>query len=79
MGEAILKLGDEKLIEKLTDLAAANHRSLDSEAEAILRQAIVPKKSRAERVRRANEIAAMTPRGRILSDSVLMVREERRR
>jgi antitoxin FitA len=79
MSETLLRLADESLVRRIGDLAKAHNRTLDSEAEAILRQAVPAKKTRAERVRRANEIAAMTPRDRVQTDSTILVREDRNR
>jgi plasmid stability protein len=65
--------------QRIAELAAAHDRSPEEEAIELIRQQIFGKKLPSERVRRANAIAAMTPKDRVLSDSVIMVREERGR
>jgi plasmid stability protein len=65
--------------QRIAELAAAHGRSPEEEAIELIRQQIFDKKSWSERARRANAIAAMTPNDRVLSDRVVMVREERGR
>jgi plasmid stability protein len=64
--------------QKLAVLAEAHGRSPEDEAIELIRQQLFDNESTSERARRANEIAAMTPKDRVLSDSVVMLGEERR-
>jgi hypothetical protein len=63
--------------QKLAELADAYGRSPGDLANELIREQLFGKESPSERAHRANEIAAMTPKDRVLSDSVIMVREER--
>jgi plasmid stability protein len=76
--ELKLMLTDAQTL-RIAELAAAHGRSSEEEAIELIRQQIFANESQSERTRRANEIAAMTPKDRVLSDSVIMVREERKR
>ena len=66
--------------QRIAELAAAHGRSPEDEAIELIRQALLEKfekRSPAERVRRANEIAAMTPKDRVQTDSTILVRAMR--
>jgi hypothetical protein len=65
--------------QRIAELAEANGRTPEDEAIELIRQQLFDKKSPSERTRRANAIAAMTPKDRVLSCSVTVVREERER
>ena len=79
MGEMNIKLKDETLIGRISDLAKQHHRTLEGEVESLLREAVSKPFSVAERVRRAQEIADMTPMDRPQTDSAIMLREDRDR
>ena len=79
MGEMLIKLGDDKLIRQISDLARAHKRSPEIEAETLLRKAVSAVRSNKERAKIASEIAAMTPTGHTRTDSTDMVREDRNR
>jgi plasmid stability protein len=49
MSETLLRLADESLVRRIGDLAKAHNRTLDSEAEAILRQAVPARRARPPR------------------------------
>jgi len=64
----------------LEERARAHARSVETEAAAILESALAAgKMDRAERLRSADVIAAMTPKGVVQTDSTLLIREDRDR
>ena len=82
MGELTIRLDDVKLVEALTEMAKVRRHSIDHEINEALRRAVQEHKRRMELVRRADEIAAMTPKGVKQTDSVEIIhkmREERDR
>jgi plasmid stability protein len=68
---------DDAVVERLKQRARANDRSLEAEVRQMLTQG-AERMSRAELVRRAEEMAERT-RGRIRGDSTDLVREDRDR
>lgn len=79
MGELLIKLGDERLIKQISDLARAHQRTPESEAEKLLRKAVTFARPDKERALIATKIAAMTPSGPKQTDSTVLVREDRDR
>jgi endonuclease V-like protein UPF0215 family len=77
MGELTIRLEDAKLVEALTEMAKARKHSVDHEINEALRRAVEEHERRLELVRRADEIAAMTPKGVVQTDSVEIIREMR--
>lgn len=79
MGEIRIKIEDESLLTRISDLAKLHNRSVDAEVEALL-QAAVPVRPKREDLRAlAESIAAMTPKGVKQTDIVEMLREDRNR
>jgi plasmid stability protein len=77
MGEMRIKIADEELLTRISDLARLHNRSVEEEVEALL-QAAVPARPRREDLRAlAESIAAMTPKGVKQTDVVEMLREIR--
>lgn len=77
MGELTIRLDDGKLVEALTEMAKVRGHSIDEEINEALRRAIEEHERRMELVKRADEIAAMTPKGVRQTDSVEIIREMR--
>ena len=77
MGELTIRLEDAKLVEALTEMAKARRRSVDHEINEALRRAVEEHERRMDLVRQADEIAAMTPKGVVQTDSVEIIREMR--
>lgn len=69
---------DDVTMRRLTEQAQRHGRSVAEEAAAALRNE-VRRMSREEFLRRADEIAAMTPQGVKQTDSAILVREDRDR
>lgn len=69
---------DDATLARLTESAGKNGRSVAEEAAEVLRSQ-VQRLSREEFVRRADEIAAMTPKGVQQTDSWVLLREDRDR
>jgi len=67
---------DSATLARLEESAKAHGRSIAEEAAETLRQA-TGASTRAELLRRFDEIAAMTPKGVKQTDSTLLVREDR--
>lgn len=78
MGELTIRVEDAKLVEALTKMAKARKHSVDHEINEVLRRAVEEHERRMELVRRADEIAAMTPKGVVQTDSVEIIREMRK-
>jgi hypothetical protein len=79
MGEMRIRIEDEALLTRISDLAKLNNRSIDTEVEALL-QAAVPVRPRREDLRAIiDSIRAMTPEGVHQTDVVEMLREDRSR
>lgn len=77
MGELTIQLDDAKLVEALRDMAKAHHHTVDEEVSAALQNAVADHERRMELIRRADAIAAMTPKGVVQTDSVEIIREMR--
>ena len=77
MGELTIRLDDAKLVEALTEMAKARSHSVDHEVNEALRRAVEDHERRMNLVRRADEIAASTPKGVVQTDSVEIIREMR--
>jgi hypothetical protein len=69
----------EETYERLSALAEADRVSLDVEAERLLRSAIAQRNERLALVAELETIAAMTPKGVVQTDSVILLREDRDR
>jgi plasmid stability protein len=77
MGELTIKVEDAELVEALTEMARRRQHSVGDEVTDALRRAVVEYERRMELVRRADEIAAMTPKGVKQTDSVEIIRQMR--
>ena len=77
MGEMTIKLEDASLLQKLQEMASAHGNSLEAEVHLLLAGAVARYDDRLDRVRRAREIRAMTPRGVKQTDSVEIIRRMR--
>jgi antitoxin FitA len=79
MGELTIRLDDAKLIQALEEMASVHGKPLEDEVRAVLERAVEEHARRMDLVRRADEIAAMTPKGVKQTDSSLLIREDRDR
>lgn len=70
---------DADTMNALSRMAEAHGRGVDAEVREIVSRTVRKPMSREEFVRRANEIAAMTPKGIVQTDSAILVREDRDR
>lgn len=77
MGELLIKLKDAKLLEALEQMAALHRRPVEDEVESLIQRATEDHQRRLELVRRADEIAAMTPKGVKQTDSLKIIHEMR--
>jgi plasmid stability protein len=78
MGEIRIKIEDDSLLRRLSDLARLNNRSVEDEVQALLTAALPAPRVRREDLRAlAESIAAMTPKGVKQTDSVEILREIR--
>ncbi len=78
MSRIVIEEVDKVLIDNLTRLAACNTVTLGEQLKTLLVQS-VPWPDRQDLVRRAEAIAAMTPRSVIQTDSTSLLREDRDR
>ncbi len=78
MNRIVVEEVDEVLIDGLARLAASNSVSVEEQIKTLLAQA-VPQSNRQDLVRRAEAIAAMTPRCVVHTDSTSLLREDRDR
>ncbi|AQZ51424.1 MULTISPECIES: hypothetical protein [Martelella] len=78
MGEITIKVADEALVRRLTELAHTHQISPEAEATAILRRATGVPLDRESRLATARRIAALTPHRR-QTDATEMLREDRSR
>ncbi len=69
----------QRAFEAITELAARDAVSIEDEATFLLERAVTPQVNRHDRLRIADEIAAMTPAGMRQIDSTLLIREDRDR
>lgn len=81
MGEMRIRIEDEHLLTRISDLARLHNRSVEQEIEALLRSALPsPSAVRREDLPSiAASIAAMTPKGVKQTSVVDMLREDRDR
>lgn len=79
MGELTIRVEDAKLVEALTEMAKVRQHSIDHEINEVLRRAVKEHERRMELVRRADAIAAMTPKNIPQTDSTELLREDRAR
>lgn len=70
---------DAQTMNVLNRMAEAHGHGVDEEVREIVSRTVRPPMSRAEFLRRADEIAAMTPKGVQQTDSTKLVREDRDR
>ncbi|WP_180897989.1 FitA-like ribbon-helix-helix domain-containing protein [Martelella soudanensis] len=78
MGEITIKVVDEALVRRLTELADTHQISPEAEATEILRRATGVSRDRGRRVETARRIAALTPQRR-QTDATEMLRQDRAR
>lgn len=78
MSRIVIEEVDEVLIDSLTRLAACNSVSVGEQIKTLLAQS-VPWPDRQGLLRRAEAIAAMTPRSVVQTDSTSLLREDRDR
>lgn len=78
MNSINIRIEDEALVSGLSQLAHVHRRSVEAEALEIIRSAIA-EDFRFDRLAVADRIAAMTPKDRVLTDSTILVREDRDR
>jgi plasmid stability protein len=74
----IRKLSDHALTQ-LEERAALNQRTVEDEAAELIERGLEAPLSPMERYLLAEKIAAMTPKGVVQTDSVLLLREDRDR
>ena len=81
MGEMRIRIENDHLLTRISDLAKLNNRSVDQEIEALLTSALppTPPVSREDLRAIAAGIAAMTPKGVKQTSVVDMLREDRDR
>jgi plasmid stability protein len=79
MGEMRIRIEDEALLTRISDLAKLHNRSVDAEAEALLQLAVPVRPKREDLRAIAAKIKAMTPKGVKQTDVVEMLREDRSR
>ncbi|MGV3549148.1 FitA-like ribbon-helix-helix domain-containing protein [Rhizobium sp.] len=77
MGEMRIRIEDDHLLTRISDLAQLNNRSVDQEVESLLRAALFEPPRREDLRAVAERIAAMTPKGVKQTDSVEILREIR--
>ena len=68
---------DADTMTALSRMAEAHGHDVEAEVREIVARNIRKPMSRDEFLRRANEIAAMTPKGVVQTDSAVLVREDR--
>lgn len=79
MNAIVIQKLDERTLERISRLAASHHVSIEDEIVNLLETATRTREICEERVRVADAIAAMTPKGVTQSDSTLLIREDRDR
>lgn len=70
---------DRETLEALSRQAESNGHSVSEEARHIIARNVRRKMTREEFIRRAEAIAAMTPKGVKQTDSTILIREDRDR
>jgi plasmid stability protein len=78
MGEMNIKLRDDRMLERLADLAKEHNRTPESEALEILAEAL-SEVDNFDRLADALRISAMTPKGVKQTDSTILVQQDRQR
>lgn len=69
---------DDKIVAKLKARAKSNHRSLEAELRELLSSSVKEQERRQRFLAKVDRIASMTPKV-AQTDSVLLLREDRRR
>ena len=77
MGETIITLRDEALVEWLLERAKLHNLSLDQEVADVLTSVVGVSRQGFDRLASAQRIAAMTPKGRKQTDSTILIRQHR--
>ncbi len=78
MNSINIRIEDEALVQKLSDLAVEHGRTVETEALSILASAL-KKEEPFDRLAVARRISAMTPKDIAQTDSTLLLREDRDR
>ena len=78
MGTLVIEGLDKRLLDDLARLAERNSITVELQVKRLLEQAMV-RRDRSDLVARAEDIAAMTPKGVAQTDSILLLREDRDR
>ena len=78
MGRLVIEEVDETLIDGLVRLAATNSLSVEEQAKTLLERSLA-RHDRSDLIRRAEAIAALTPKGVPQTDSVQFLRQDRDR
>lgn len=73
-----ISIQDQAMVKRLSELAVEHRRSVEAEALEIIRSVLV-QDMRSQRQAIADEIAALTPRDRVQTDSTILIREDRDR
>lgn len=81
MSELRIRNVDDETVEQISILARRHGRSVEQETLTLLRDAlgVQPRTGHEDRAAMVRRIAAMTPKGVIQTDSVILIREERDR
>lgn len=77
MSELTIRIEDARLTDALSEMASLRQRTVEAQVRELLEKAVRDYEIRLERVRRANEISAMTPKDVVQTDSVEIIREMR--
>ena len=77
MGETIITLRDEALVEWLLERAKLHNLSLDQEVADVLTSVVGVSRQGFDRLASAQRIAAMTPKGRKQTDSTILIQQHR--
>jgi len=77
MGELRIRIEDARLLEALTEMARAHNHTVEAEVEELVQNALEKRARRLDLVRRADMIAARTPKGVKQTDSADLIREMR--
>jgi|HigsolmetaAR201D_1030396.scaffolds.fasta_scaffold41683_3 hypothetical protein len=77
MGELRIRIEDARLLETLTEMARAHNHTVEAEVEELVQNALEKRARRLDLVRRADMIAARTPKGVKQTDSADLIREMR--
>jgi plasmid stability protein len=77
MGELNIKGIDEAILEGLAEMAKAHDRTIEAEAAELLKTATERRRHNLALLEEAKRISAMTPKGRVQTDSTLLIRDDR--